>query len=396
VYRDHPTLYPGRHVIRPGRPLVVTEGEFDAWLLGQELGDLAAVVTLGSASARPAPGILGAMLAATPWFVATDADNAGDRAAEECPAPARRVRPPFKDWGESRKHGVDLRCWSVEAMARETFLARLQGRGIRLDGRLVHPKICVGTVTGRITYVDPALQSMPEADRLARLAPVVEGRRFVRADFGQIGPRIMLSILRRCGLIGWDAGDDLYLDLAGDAGVDREGVKTAVNRIINGGLPDAGATGRLAAFIAAATAYRADLAADALTRGHVATLAGRLVPLAPSEDNHPGKAVNRVVQGTAADVFNRAVEGIDRDLGPVGDVAYLLYDEVGVECDPEHAATVANLIRSEMVTAGLELGIHLPARIDPDPGPTPRFSWNQLSRWRWGPSLDNDEPGIVV
>ena len=40
-------------VVRTGKPLVVTEGEFDALLLGQDLGDLAAVVTLGSASSQP-------------------------------------------------------------------------------------------------------------------------------------------------------------------------------------------------------------------------------------------------------------------------------------------------------------------------------------------------------
>jgi hypothetical protein len=30
VYRDRPALYPGADVVRPGRPLVVTEGELDA------------------------------------------------------------------------------------------------------------------------------------------------------------------------------------------------------------------------------------------------------------------------------------------------------------------------------------------------------------------------------
>jgi hypothetical protein len=49
AFRDRPSLYPDRHVIRPGRPLVIVEGDFDALLLGQELGDLAAVVTLGGA-----------------------------------------------------------------------------------------------------------------------------------------------------------------------------------------------------------------------------------------------------------------------------------------------------------------------------------------------------------
>ena len=53
-----------------------------------------AVVTLGSASARPGPAILGRMLAAAPWFIATDADEAGDKAASAWPARARRVRPP--------------------------------------------------------------------------------------------------------------------------------------------------------------------------------------------------------------------------------------------------------------------------------------------------------------
>ena len=62
------------------------EGEFDALLLGQELGDLAAVVTLGSASSRPDLATRAEMLAACPWFIATDADEAGDEAAADWPA----------------------------------------------------------------------------------------------------------------------------------------------------------------------------------------------------------------------------------------------------------------------------------------------------------------------
>ena len=58
AYRDRPRIFPDPAVIEPGRPLVIVEGEFDALLLGQELRDLAAVVTLGSASSRPDPAIL--------------------------------------------------------------------------------------------------------------------------------------------------------------------------------------------------------------------------------------------------------------------------------------------------------------------------------------------------
>src|SRR5262249_43747050 len=114
AFRDPARLacYPGPEAIRPGRPLVVVEGEFDALALGEALGELAAVVTLGSASARREPVALVVMLAASPWFIATDRDPAGDKAAAGWPARARRVRPPLgKDWTEARAAGVDLARW---------------------------------------------------------------------------------------------------------------------------------------------------------------------------------------------------------------------------------------------------------------------------------------------
>src|SRR5262249_52081185 len=112
-------IYPGPQVIRPGRPLIVVEGELDALCLGAALGELAAVVTLGSASARPATEILATMLGAPLWYIATDNDAAGDKAAEGWPARARRVRPPtpFKDWTETRQGGVDLCRWWADILA---------------------------------------------------------------------------------------------------------------------------------------------------------------------------------------------------------------------------------------------------------------------------------------
>src|SRR5215472_11011646 len=102
AFRDRPRIYPGLEAIRTGKPLVITEGEFDALLLGQELGELAAVVTLGSTgSTRPDPAILGVMLSAPAWFMATDGDGGGDSAAEKWnETRARRIRPPTpsKDW----------------------------------------------------------------------------------------------------------------------------------------------------------------------------------------------------------------------------------------------------------------------------------------------------------
>jgi hypothetical protein len=108
AFRDHALIYPGPSMVRPGKPLVIVEGEFDAILLGQELGVLAAVVTLGSASARPDAAIVGKLLPAPVWYLAHDADDAGDRSASEWPARAIRVRPPEgKDWTEFHKAGFN-------------------------------------------------------------------------------------------------------------------------------------------------------------------------------------------------------------------------------------------------------------------------------------------------
>jgi hypothetical protein len=80
AYRDQPRIFPGLEAIEPGRPLVIVEGELDALLLDQELHDLAAVATLGSASNRPNPDILVDLMPAAPWFLSGDTktDPPGD------------------------------------------------------------------------------------------------------------------------------------------------------------------------------------------------------------------------------------------------------------------------------------------------------------------------------
>ena len=100
-------VYPSPQIVRPDAPLILVEGEFDALLLGQELGESAVVVTLGSASARPSPELLWTLSDARPIFAAHDADPAGDRAAGDWSARAIRARPPEpnKDWTDVHRRG---------------------------------------------------------------------------------------------------------------------------------------------------------------------------------------------------------------------------------------------------------------------------------------------------
>jgi len=108
AFSDRPLIYPSPDVIRVGEPLIISEGEFDALLLGQELPE-AGVITLGSASMGDDPLVRAPMLSASGWFTALDADQAGDKAAAKFPARAIRVRPPEpdKDWGEVHAGGFN-------------------------------------------------------------------------------------------------------------------------------------------------------------------------------------------------------------------------------------------------------------------------------------------------
>jgi hypothetical protein len=130
VYRNPdrpPTLYPSPEAVRHGRPAILTEGELDALRLAQALGERAAVLTLGSASGRPTRDIRNALAVAPRWYIATDADEAGDRAADAWTGfpRARRVRPPIgKDWTEAgtdtpatRGTALDLSRWWGDILA---------------------------------------------------------------------------------------------------------------------------------------------------------------------------------------------------------------------------------------------------------------------------------------
>jgi len=109
ILRDRPRAFPSLGKVEPGWPLVVVEGEFDALLLHQEIGDLAAVITIGSASSALTTDLLQSLLPASPWCIAVDADAAGEKFAAGWPARAKRVRPlgGEKDWSDLHRTGFN-------------------------------------------------------------------------------------------------------------------------------------------------------------------------------------------------------------------------------------------------------------------------------------------------
>ncbi|MDX2037731.1 MAG: CHC2 zinc finger domain-containing protein [Isosphaeraceae bacterium] len=121
--------YPGPlDIRRSALPLILTEGEFDAALLTQELGPAAVVASLGASGNPTTRGVHRFARLCPRVFLALDGDDAGEKAASKIAAeilresadlPARskprvvRARPPesAKDWTDAVRAGHDLRSW---------------------------------------------------------------------------------------------------------------------------------------------------------------------------------------------------------------------------------------------------------------------------------------------
>ncbi len=251
----------------------------------------------------------------------------------------------------------------------EHLLNTLRQQGVWLDGQRVFPDIQIGTVTGRITYKNPALQTIPAADRPCRLKPL-QGM-VVSLDYRSIEPLIVVHFLLDGMLLNLTdiPEDDIYLAIYPE---DRNRGKRWLNTIINGG------SGGEAEFrtpfqqklFEAIREWQQEVFAAAVHRGYVTTLGGRHIPLPQEQTNRIGKITNRLVQGSASDVFNRAVIAIfqfiqEHEL-PL-QVYFLIYDEVWIHGEGEVLAQHLPAIQEIMETTPQEMGmlVPIPVRVQP-------------------------------
>lgn len=113
----------GADTIKGSDIVIVTEGEFDCMLLGQEAGDLVGVCTLGSATDRLDWVRFGRYVGFVKWFlIAYDIDDAGDKGAEawqDVSGRVKRIKIPDgkgKDITDAWKSGVNLSDWVINTL----------------------------------------------------------------------------------------------------------------------------------------------------------------------------------------------------------------------------------------------------------------------------------------
>jgi len=220
----------------------------------------------------------------------------------------------------------------------DLLIEKLNHQPLNVQGILVQPYIHIGTITGRITYQKPALQTMPAEDRKTSLRPP-EGYEKLAFDYVTIEPRLLLNYLLMDCWIGLDdiPEGDIYTAISAE---DRQASKRYLNSIINGPVyqPPFRASSFLVLLIQALQNWRDDLY-ERFRRGEeLLTLSGRLIQLEKEETNLSGKLVNRIIQGGAADLFNGALIELDDWIASRhidSRIWFVIFDEVWLLARPD-------------------------------------------------------------
>ena len=224
------------------------------------------------------------------------------------------------------------------------------------DGRLRGTWSGSDGAAGRMT-ASAGLHNMP-----ADLRPAVAaepGHVFVRADLGQIEPRVLAAVSGDKSLRRATQADDMYAPVAQDLGVDRATAKVAMLGAMYGQTTGHGAQvlRRLTAAYPTAMGYLEDGDRGGQTSRDLRTYGGRLVRMGPtrpgaSEQEARSQAAargrygrNALVQGAAAELFKVwAVTVRARGAALDARIVLCLHDELLVHVPAAMSEEAARLV----------------------------------------------------
>lgn len=257
------------------------------------------------------------------------------------------------------------------------WLDRYVGADGRLRGRWTG---CDGA-GGRMT-ASAGLHNMP-----AELRPAVAaepGHVLVRADLGQVEPRVLAAVSGDDALVAATAEDDLYAPVARRLGCERAVAKVAVLAAMYGqtsGTAGAALAGLDQAYPVAMRYLRA--AAEAGRAGEdLRTYGGRLLRMGMlPPDAQPAAlaargrfARNAVVQGAAAELFKMWAVSVRARLPEGATVVLCLHDELLVHAPAERGPEVAELLHEVLASTAARWAAGLGTRFVADVSVLRRWS----------------------
>jgi DNA polymerase-1 len=257
----------------------------------------------------------------------------------------------LRDLGDTHPLIAALLEWRKAERVATTYGYAWLDESLGPDGRLRGAWTGSDGAAGRMT-ASAGLHNMPAAMRRAVVA--ADGHVFVRADLGQIEPRVLAAVSGDQALVLATRADDLYAPVAAQLGLDRPTAKVAVLGAMYGQTTGHGAQAlrRLNAAYPVAMAYL-DAADRAGQAGRdLRTYGGRLIVLSTTEPRSASRAAaygryarNAMIQGAAAELFKMwavTVRARSASLGAL--VVLCLHDELLVHCRREHGEAVSRIV----------------------------------------------------
>jgi DNA polymerase-1 len=256
----------------------------------------------------------------------------------------------------------------------------------------------IGAVTGRLSSSDPNLQNIPMRTELGRqirraFVPGEPGWVLMAGDYSQIELRILAHCCKDPGLVrAFKEDRDIHAFVASQVfgvpldevtGQQRGRAKTVNFGIIYGqgphglaqqtGMSLGDARDFIARYFQQYPGIRRlidECIRFAEANGYVQTLMGRRRPIREIRSRNPGLraqaerlAINSVIQGTAADMMKKAMVAVHRRIESRPDTWMLIqvHDELVFELPADRTATLAAIVRREMVEA---LPLDVPVKVD--------------------------------
>lgn len=253
------------------------------------------------------------------------------------------------------------------------------------DGRLHGSWGASDGASGRMT-ARAGLHNLPASLRVAVVAE--RGNLFVRADLGQIEPRVLAVVSGDTALAAAAREDDMYAPVAEQLHCDRPTAKVAVLAAMYG--QTSGAAGealrRMEVAYPKALAYLRSAEESGRTGVDIRTWGGRLIRLRPRERPVPADepfdapadqpepadadsglgivgrgrfARNAVIQGAAAELFKAWAATVRTGMLPFdGRIVLCLHDELLLHVPAAHAQRAADLLQQalESTTAAWAAG----------------------------------------
>ena len=223
------------------------------------------------------------------------------------------------------------------------------------DGRLRGAWTGSDGAAGRMTAL-AGLHNMPAAMRRAVVA--ADGHVFVRADLGQIEPRVLAAVSGDQALILAARADDLYAPVAAQFGLDRPTAKVAVLGAMYGQTTGHGAQALRRLNAAYPVAMASLDAADRAGRAgrDLRTYGGRLIVLSTTEARTSSRAAaygryarNAMIQGAAAELFKMWAATVRARCGHLdARIVLCLHDELLVHCPREHGEAVSGIVEDSL------------------------------------------------